>query len=178
MNETKRSDLNLSVVGTGFATSVGAGCALLVVLSTLVVSVGVHAGRRGHLIAVLALILGIAVHCVVGNVTGRTARAKRAPVNFHVVFVGGLVMLFALLLLLAPGLGTRGRQPGELAMVIRAINILLTIPAMWLGANWGPQGLPEGEAPAEGEEGGEEGGEDGEGEEPLPQAEAQTIEDK
>ena len=142
MNQTKRSDLNLSVVGTGFATSVGAICALFLIPSSVVVMLGIRAGQRSHFAGVLALVLGIAVHCIVGYVTGRTARAKRAPVNFHVFFVGVLVMLFALALLMAPGLGARGRHPGDLAMVIRVINILLTIPAMWLGAHWGDQRTP------------------------------------
>ena len=139
MIPVKKSDLNLSVV----ATSTIAGCGLLAVLYALVVAVGGDIGRRGHFIGMSALVLGIAVHCTVGYVTGRSARAKRAPVNFHVIFVGVLVMLLSLVVLKAPLVGANPRHWGEYALMLRVINILLTIPAMWLGANWHQGPVPD-----------------------------------
>lgn len=131
MPEETVPDIDMSAIGTGCATGCGAGCLQLLITGVLISSAGVHVVRNDpNSIPIdlqwLILLLGLAVHFLVGYVTARKAPHSK---RLHAIIVGVLVLVLGIAaVVLNPGLG----KPSALGI----LAFLLSIPLTWLGAEW------------------------------------------
>lgn len=137
MQDVPKNDVDLNVLGTGCATSIGAGCVSFLILIPIAAAIGVQAIRQSSAVPLLGFLIGLLTDLVIGFVTARAARAHNAAVNFHVILIGAFTMLIGLLAFVLPQQNNvLSSQTQNLARFLNMVSWLITIPLMLLGASW------------------------------------------
>jgi hypothetical protein len=130
------NDVNLNVMGSGCLASCSTGCLMILIFVLIGGAMGVQAMRHSGGLVFFGFFAGLLTNLIVGYKIGQSARKHNAPVNFHVIIFGVILMVIGLAGWITPNKQPLSNQMQALVQFVRLVGWILTIPVMLLGASW------------------------------------------